>query len=169
MPRSAGRAGGIWGTVFSVLGVNSGIKNSRRECSIGGAREAPPISRAPLVSRLQSAPGTAHSGSPRRVAKAGITDEPIGHNRALPFPSPFSPGPSPIALSKVSGVSLGERVCPLSVPKRETEAEVASPSPWPLSHFPWRRKTRIAECGYRTLPRGLYLFLSLPSRRRTTV
>lgn len=127
-PRCAGRAGGTWGTVFSVHGVNSGIKNSRRERPIGGVREAPPMSRAPLISYVQSTPGTAHSGSPRRVAKAGITDKPIGRIRALPFPSPFSP--RTIALCKVS-VFLSARESTPS-PRAEKRDRGRSGPPLPL-------------------------------------
>lgn len=39
-----------WGEpFFSVLGVNSRIKNPRRRRLIGGALKAPPMSRAPLI------------------------------------------------------------------------------------------------------------------------
>jgi len=152
-----GLGGGIWGTVFSVLGVNNGIKNSRRERPIGGVREAPPMSRAPLVSHVQSTPGTAHSGSPRRVAKAGITDEPIGRVRTLPLLSLFSPGPSRCVKSPVC--SLDERVCPPSVPARETKAEVGS-LPSPSSFSPSAQEN--PNSGAR-LPchRGISLFFSL--------
>lgn len=166
-----GLGGGIWGTVFSVLGVNNGIKNSRRERPIGRVREAPPMSRAPLVSRVQSTSGTAHSGSPRRVAKAGITDEPIGRIRTLPLPSPFSsPGrsrcvKSPVFLS-ARELSLPPPPRPFSTSRRETEVEVGSLSLlFTLLALPLtRRKTRIAERGYRAIEGPLSFYLLVVER-----